>query len=69
MAVTSIPKEFFEPLLLDVLRGHFATYGQINRWVPLPGFSRILIVYTHEEDAEAAKIHSDPIVLEQTADR
>ncbi|KAJ7611690.1 Calcipressin [Roridomyces roridus] len=69
VAVTSIPKEFFQPLVLDVLRSHFDTYGEINRWVLLPGFSRIIIVYTHEDDAEAAKIHSDPIVLEQTDDR
>ncbi|KAJ7700856.1 Calcipressin [Mycena rosella] len=69
LAVTSIPKEFFQPLLLDVLRNHFATYGQINRWVPLPGFGRIIIVYTREDDAETAKIHCDPIVLEQTHDR
>ncbi|KAJ6466030.1 Calcipressin-domain-containing protein [Mycena vitilis] len=69
LAVTSLPKEFFEPLLLDVLRDHFATYGHINRWVPLPGFSRIIIVYTLEDDAESAKIHSDPIVIEQAQDR
>ncbi|KAJ6606212.1 Calcipressin [Mycena vulgaris] len=69
LAVTSLPKEFFQPLLLDVLQNHFATYGQINRWVPLPGFGRIIIVYTREDDAETAKVHCDPIVLEQTHDR
>ncbi|KAJ7174351.1 Calcipressin, partial [Mycena filopes] len=69
LAVTSLPKEFFQPLLLDVLRDHFTHYGHIDRWVPLPGFGRILIVYTREDDAESAKVHSDPIVLEQTHDR
>ncbi|KAJ6544111.1 Calcipressin-domain-containing protein [Mycena capillaripes] len=69
LAVTSIPKEFFQPLLLELLHDHFATYGQINRWVPLAGFSRIIIVYMQEDDAETAKILSDPIVLEQTHDR
>ncbi|KAJ6544092.1 Calcipressin [Mycena capillaripes] len=69
LAVTSIPKEFFQPLPLDVLRTHFATYGHINRWVPLPGFGRIIVVYTREDDAETAKMHCDPIVLEQTQDR
>ncbi|KAJ7510285.1 Calcipressin-domain-containing protein [Mycena galericulata] len=69
LAITSVPKDFFQPLLLDVLRNHFATYGHINRWIPLPGFSRIIIVYTREDDAETAKIHCDPIVLEQTHDR
>ncbi|KAJ6546823.1 Calcipressin-domain-containing protein [Mycena capillaripes] len=69
LAVTSIPKAFFQPLLLNVLRAHFASYGHINRWVPLPGFGRIIVVYTREDDAETAKIHCDPIVLEQTQDR
>ncbi|KAJ7126626.1 Calcipressin [Mycena crocata] len=69
LAVTSIPKEFFQPLLLDVLQNHFAFFGHINRWVPLPGFGRIIVVYTREDDAESAKVSSDPIVLEQTDDR
>ncbi|KAJ6457097.1 Calcipressin [Mycena vitilis] len=69
LAVTSIPREFFQPLVLDVLRKHFATFGHINRWVPLPTFGRIIVVYTREDDAETAKIHCDPIVLEQTQDR
>ncbi|KAJ7886141.1 Calcipressin-domain-containing protein [Mycena olivaceomarginata] len=69
LAITPMPKEFFQPLILDVLRDHFATYGQLNRWIPLPNFGRILVVYTQEDDAETAKIHSDPIVLDQTDDR
>ncbi|KAJ7712046.1 Calcipressin [Mycena metata] len=69
LAVTSLPKEFFEPLLIDVLRNHFTTYGHINRFISLPSFGRIIIVYTREDDAETAKLHSDPIVLEQTHDR
>ncbi|KAK7053728.1 Calcipressin-domain-containing protein [Favolaschia claudopus] len=69
LAVTSLPKQFFQPPILHVLRDHFATYGPLNRWVPLPGFSRIIVVYMREDDAETAKIHSDPIVLDQTDDR
>ncbi|KAK7035888.1 Calcipressin [Favolaschia claudopus] len=70
LAITSIPKEFFaQPLLLNVLKSHFASYGRINRWVPLPGFGRIIVVYTHEDNAEEAKIRCDPIILEQTQDR
>ncbi|KAJ7165821.1 calcineurin-binding protein [Mycena filopes] len=59
----------FQPLLFAVLRDHFTHYGYIDRWVPLPGFGRILIVYTREDDAESAKVDSDSIVLEQTHDR
>ncbi|KAJ6473247.1 Calcipressin [Mycena sanguinolenta] len=69
LALTWLPKEFFQPLILDVLRDHFATYGQLNRWVPLPGFGRVLVVYMSDDDAETAKIASDPIVLEKTDDR
>lgn len=32
--------------------------------MPLPGFGRILIVYTNEDDAESAKHACDPIVLQ-----
>ncbi|KAG7086384.1 hypothetical protein E1B28_002341 [Marasmius oreades] len=69
LAITSLPKEFFQPHLLLHLYTHFQTYGKINQWVPLPGFGRILVVYENEDDAEKAKIYSDPIVLNATEDR
>ncbi|RDB19352.1 Uncharacterized protein C13G6.15c [Hypsizygus marmoreus] len=69
IAVTSLPKSFFDPLILDVLQSHFASYGEINRWVPLPGFGRIIVVFRHEDHAETAKQRSDPIVLQQAHDR
>ncbi|KAF9464581.1 Calcipressin [Collybia nuda] len=69
ITVTSLPKSFFHPLVLDVLRSHFATYGEINRWVPLPGFGRIIIVFRYEDHAESAKQHCDPIVLQGSHDR
>jgi hypothetical protein len=66
LAVTSLPKSFFDPFFLNLLRDHFASYGDINQWVPLPGFGRIIIVYESEHDAEAVKQKSDSIVLEAT---
>ncbi|XP_006458638.1 hypothetical protein AGABI2DRAFT_134344 [Agaricus bisporus var. bisporus H97] len=63
LAVTSIPKAFFEPVILELLSAHFSSFGPINQWVPLAGFSRIIIVYENEDDAENAKVCSDPIVL------
>ncbi|KAF7298411.1 hypothetical protein MKEN_01365900 [Mycena kentingensis (nom. inval.)] len=69
LAITSIPKESFEQKVLDVLHSHFASYGEINRWMPLPSFSRVLVTYTMDEAAEDAKVKSDPIVLEKTNDR
>lgn len=68
ITVTGLPKSFFHPLVLDVLRTHFAAYGEINRWVPLPGFGRIIIVYNLEDSAESAKLHCDPIVFQGPLD-
>ncbi|KAF9036837.1 calcineurin-binding protein [Panaeolus papilionaceus] len=64
IAVTSVPKSFFDPLILDMLRNHFLSFGDINQWVPLQGFARIIIVYEHDESAERAKQQSDPIVID-----
>jgi hypothetical protein len=64
LAVTSLPRSFFEPVIMNMLRDHFASYGEINQWVPLPGFGRIIIVYESEHDAETVKRHCDPIVLD-----
>jgi hypothetical protein len=69
LAVTSLPRSFFDPVILDMLRDHFASFGEINQWVPLPGFSRIIIVYECEHRAELAKRQCDPIVLENTLDQ
>ncbi|KAF4614423.1 hypothetical protein D9613_003334 [Agrocybe pediades] len=68
LAVTSLPKSFFDPLILDMLRDHFSTFGHINQWVPLQGFGRIIIVYEFEHQAELAKQKSDPIVLDTAHD-
>ncbi|KAK0455181.1 Calcipressin, partial [Desarmillaria tabescens] len=68
LAVTSLPKTFFHPVILTVLKSHFETYGEINQWVPLPGFGRIIVVYTEEEHAEVAKTECDPIILRGTSD-
>ncbi|KAF9009553.1 Calcipressin, partial [Cyathus striatus] len=64
LAVTCLPKSFFDPIILDLLKDHFLTFGEINQWVPLPGFGRIIIVFERDQDAEAAKLACDPIILE-----
>ncbi|KAK0185994.1 Calcipressin, partial [Armillaria mellea] len=68
LAVTSLPKTFFHPVVLTVLKSHFESYGEINQWVPLPGFGRIIVVYTEEDHAELAKTECDPIILRGTSD-
>ncbi len=64
LAVTSLPKSFFDPVILSMLREHFASFGDINQWVPLQGFGRIIIVYEIEHHAETAKRTCDPIVVD-----
>lgn len=61
MAVTSIPKAYFDPLILDVLRQHFSTYGELNQWVPLPGFGRILGNFCFFFDQ--CDVHLHPLVV------
>ncbi|GLB35564.1 putative calcipressin [Lyophyllum shimeji] len=68
VAVAGVPKAFFHPVILDVLRDHFSSFGEINRWVPLPGFGRIIVVYRFEDNAEHAKQDCDPIVVQQSHD-
>ncbi|KAF8968268.1 Calcipressin-domain-containing protein [Flammula alnicola] len=68
LAVTSLPKSFFEPLILSMLREHFASFGDINQWVPLQGFGRIIIVYEFEHHAEDAKQKCDPIIVDSHDD-
>ncbi|KAF9453695.1 Calcipressin [Macrolepiota fuliginosa MF-IS2] len=69
LAVTSLPKSFFEPVILELLHTHFSSFGVINQWVTLPGFSRIIVVYEEEDHAETAKLRSDPIILSPTEQR
>jgi hypothetical protein len=64
LAVTSLPKSFFEPLVLQMLRDHFAAFGDINQWVPLQGFGRIIVVYESAHHAELAKRQCDPILID-----
>lgn len=44
-----------------MLREHFASFGDINQWVPLQAFGRIIVVYEVSRHAEVAKLNSDPI--------
>ena len=67
--MTQVPSQFFHPLVINVMRHHFATFGEINRWVPLASFGRIMVVYRDEDDAERAKLQCDPLILEASYDR
>ncbi|KAF4604315.1 carbohydrate-binding module 1 protein [Pleurotus pulmonarius] len=69
LAITSLPKSFFSPNVLDALRRHFVSFGSINQWVPLPGFGRIIVVFEVDDHAETAKLQSDPIIIESSLDQ
>ncbi|KAF8626205.1 hypothetical protein AX15_004895 [Amanita polypyramis BW_CC] len=64
LAIVSLPRSFFVPEIMNIIRSHFDFFGEINQWVPLPGFGRIIIVYESEDDAEKAKRACDPIILQ-----
>ncbi|OAX36073.1 Calcipressin [Rhizopogon vinicolor AM-OR11-026] len=63
LVITQVPRTFFQPSILNVLRDHFATYGEINQWVPIASFARIILVYFSEDSAELAKHACDPLIL------
>lgn len=69
LVVTGMPPSFFHPLVLDALRGHFASHGEIFAWAPITAFGRIIIVYHQEEAAECAKLECDGFTVETTSQR
>ncbi|KAF8638789.1 hypothetical protein AX17_001848 [Amanita inopinata Kibby_2008] len=64
LAIATLPRSFFAPEVLNIMQTHFNFFGEINRWVPLPGFGRIIVVYENEDHAEEAKRACDPIILQ-----
>ncbi|MBW0555443.1 hypothetical protein O181_095158 [Austropuccinia psidii MF-1] len=62
--ITSLPKEFFHPLLQASLRLHFSSYGVISNWISLPGLSRILVVYREIESAKKAKFEMNRFIIQ-----
>ncbi|KIJ63332.1 hypothetical protein HYDPIDRAFT_113313 [Hydnomerulius pinastri MD-312] len=66
LLITQVPRSFFQPVILEALRDYFAVYGEINQWVPLSFFSRIIVVYYNEDSAEQAKCNCDPLIIQPT---
>ncbi|CAL1703268.1 unnamed protein product [Somion occarium] len=63
LVVASLPPPFFDALVLNALRDHFTSFGQLHTWAPLRSFARILLVYYSEHDAEIAKQSCDSLVV------
>ncbi|KAI0344986.1 Calcipressin [Trametopsis cervina] len=66
LVITSLPPSFFAPLVLEALRIHFESYGEIHTWAPLRAFARIMVVYYDEEAVELAKETCDNLRVEET---
>ncbi|KAI0927853.1 hypothetical protein AcW1_005269 [Taiwanofungus camphoratus] len=66
LVITQLPPTFFEPVVLEALRNHFATYGEIHAWAPLKSFARVILVYYSEDDAETAKQNCDYLFIGST---
>ncbi|THH08697.1 hypothetical protein EW145_g2517 [Phellinidium pouzarii] len=67
LVVTGLSHAFFHPLVLDALRSHFSLYGEIYAWAPIRAFSRVILVYYNESDAENAKLSSDGLMIDATS--
>ena len=68
LVITRLPTHFFEPIIQEALRSHFATYGPLHTWAPIKGFARVILVYFSEEDAEMAKESNDGLILGEMND-
>lgn len=66
VVIASLPPAFFEHTVLEALRLHFASYGDIHTWAPLKAFARIMLVYYDEDAAEKAKLTCDGIQIDET---
>lgn len=69
LVITSLPLSFFEPVVLEALRTHFESYGDVHTWAPLKAFARIFVIYYDEEAAELAKEICDNLRVGETEAR
>ncbi|KAJ3531299.1 hypothetical protein NM688_g7593 [Phlebia brevispora] len=66
LVIASLPPSFFEHVVLETLRTHFASYGEIHTWAPIKAFARIIVVYYDEDAAEQAKQICDSLQIDET---
>lgn len=69
LVVTSLPPSFFEPVVLEALKLHFESYGDVHTWAPLRAFARVFLIYYDEEAAELAKEACDSLYVQETTQR
>ncbi|BGP13600.1 hypothetical protein JCM10213_007776 [Rhodosporidiobolus nylandii] len=62
--VILLPPLLFSPALLPLFHAHFASYGALLTWTPLPHLERVVAVYDSEESAREARDEMDGFVWE-----
>ena len=59
LVIANLPNTFFHPDVLEALRSYFASFGELYAWAPIKSFSRIVLVFYDEDEAENAKVTTD----------
>ncbi len=68
LVLTQLPLPFFHPRVMDALRHHFASHGELRAWAPLKTFARVVVVYESEDSADEAKTYCDGLEIDATPD-
>lgn len=63
LILTSLPIEFFHPTILDPLKAHFESYGDLHTWAPLKSFGRVIVVFWSVDDAERLRKECDGLYV------
>ena len=63
LIITSLPPTFFHPSVLNPLRAHFESYGELYTWAPLRAFARIIVVFWEVADAERLRQDCDNLIV------
>ena len=64
LVIASLPSTFFQPEVLDAMKAYFASFGELYAWAPIKSFSRIIVVFYEDADAENAKLTTDGLTLD-----
>ncbi|GAA5976972.1 hypothetical protein JCM11641_002213 [Rhodosporidiobolus odoratus] len=62
--IVQLPPLLFSPDLLALFQLHFASYGRVISWTPLPKYDRVVVVYQQSDDAREARDEMDGFVWE-----
>jgi hypothetical protein len=69
LVLTGLPRDLFQLEYLSSLQKIFASFGEINQWVPLRSMVRIIIVFRYDEDAMRAKTGCEDLFRDAHSNR